>query len=373
MSRHFFIRFRGAPLLTAVSLLICLPSATQAVPPGVPEPIGEWLFNGDFLDSSGNGNHGTPIGDPEFVETPRGIGIALDGVDDEVDFGNGCVDGDCLFEFSTDELFPRQLIDVSLEAWISIDPDPTENGNHDTNTANRIHNIFGKTGEEYMLTYESAQPETPDLHRVGVAFFASTPALEDPCFGGPGCNLGRPAVELGTFVHVVATKSSRTGVAQQAAAIYHNGTLGRQGGGHDRLCPNPERHLIIGRGGQHEDGGNNQNCADRGDRFLDNWLKAVYEEVRIYDSYLTEEQIRILFEAGPTHIIRTPDVLRTGIDDTVATEFLSEAGTTYELEYTTDHVNWAGTGAVVVGDGTTMRLFDPLGYSDAKGYRVAIR
>ena len=181
MSRHFFIRFRGAPLLTAVSLLICLPSATQAVPPGVPEPIGEWLFNGDFLDSSGNGNHGTPIGDPEFVETPRGIGIALDGVDDEVDFGNGCVDGDCLFEFSTDELFPRQLIDVSLEAWISIDPDPTENGNHDTNTANRIHNIFGKTGEEYMLTYESAQPETPDLHRVGVAFFASTPALEDPC------------------------------------------------------------------------------------------------------------------------------------------------------------------------------------------------
>ena len=131
--------------------------------------------------------------------------------------------------------------------------------------------------------------------------------------------------------------------------------------------------MIIGRGGQHEDGGNNQNCADRGDRFLDNWLKAVYEEVRIYDSYLTEEQIRILFEAGPTHIIRTPDVLRTGIDDTVATEFLSEAGTTYELEYTTDHVNWAGTGAVVVGDGTTMRLFDPLGYSDAKGYRVAIR
>jgi hypothetical protein len=102
-------------------------------------------------------------------------------------------------------------------------------------------------------------------------------------------------------------------------------------------------------------------------------LKAVYEEVRLYKDYLTDDQIRALFEAGPTHLIQAPDLTETGVEDTFATEFLSEAGISYELECSTNQVDWEATGAIAEGNGGTLTLFDPSGYSTSKQYRVAIR
>jgi len=63
------------------------------------------------------------------------------------------------------------------------------------------------------------------------------------------------------------------------------------------------------------------------------------------------------------------------VEDTFATEFVSKAGITYELESTPDLVssNFSGTGAFVIGTGTNMVLFDPTGFSDTKHYRVAIK
>jgi len=365
--------------MTAILLFTLQPvPSARAVPPGVPEPIGEWLFNGDLLDSTTNGNHGVPSGGPVFVETPRGMGLSLDGVDDMVDFGTNE-----LFEFSILQsgLFPFQTNDMSIEVWVSIDDDPLENGNQCVDasgfalgfakgevsalggcTDSQIHNLFGKNDtntHHYMLTYESSPLCCPELHRVGFAFTMDSgscrPCLED----------SSPA-ELGTFIHVVGTKSSANAPANQAAAIWRNGTRANASGGFGNLEPGPEVPLTIG-----------PLVVDTGGGVLiTNYLKAVYEEVRLYNDYLTDDQIQALFEAGPTHIFEPLNVVDAGVGDQVFTEFLSEAGTTYALECTTDLVfsnNWSATGAIVEGTGGTLTLYDPAGYSTSKLYRVAIQ
>jgi hypothetical protein len=61
---------------------IVLTSAAEA------DLVGLWRFNEGsgttVYDLSGNGNDGTLEGDPEWVDTPKGGGIKLDGVDDHI-------------------------------------------------------------------------------------------------------------------------------------------------------------------------------------------------------------------------------------------------------------------------------------------------
>ena len=62
--------------------VIVLTNTTEA------DLVGLWRFNEGtgttVYDLSGNGNDGTLEGDPEWVDTPKGGGIKLDGVDDHV-------------------------------------------------------------------------------------------------------------------------------------------------------------------------------------------------------------------------------------------------------------------------------------------------
>ena len=47
--------------------------------------VGHWQFEGNYDDSSGNGHHGSALGDPTFVAGKSGQAISLDGVDDCVE------------------------------------------------------------------------------------------------------------------------------------------------------------------------------------------------------------------------------------------------------------------------------------------------
>lgn len=61
------------------------------------------------------------------------------------------------------------------------------------------------------------------------------------------------------------------------------------------------------------------------------------------------------------------------VADTAAMEFASTLGVDYNLEFTTDIIpptNWVVTGATVTGNGGTMQLFDPTGFSTQKMYRI---
>lgn len=65
---------------------------TEIVPvdPGTEGLVAYYPFENDVNDSSGNGNNGTIVGDPVFVEGPAGFGTAMEfNGDDYVDCGNG--------------------------------------------------------------------------------------------------------------------------------------------------------------------------------------------------------------------------------------------------------------------------------------------
>ncbi len=51
--------------------------------------VGHWAFNGDFTDSSGNGNHGRPVGDTAIVKDPQHGQVAeFDGTGDYIEIPN---------------------------------------------------------------------------------------------------------------------------------------------------------------------------------------------------------------------------------------------------------------------------------------------
>jgi hypothetical protein len=65
---------------------------TEIVPvdPGTEGLAAYYAFENDVNDSSGNGNNGTIVGDPVFVEGPAGYGMAMEfNGDDYIDCGNG--------------------------------------------------------------------------------------------------------------------------------------------------------------------------------------------------------------------------------------------------------------------------------------------
>ncbi|MHC4596944.1 MAG: LamG domain-containing protein, partial [Planctomycetota bacterium] len=63
------------------------PYDRQLTPPAETDPanlVGHWQLDGNFDDSSGNGRHGTAMGNPTFVAGRIGQAISLDGMGDYV-------------------------------------------------------------------------------------------------------------------------------------------------------------------------------------------------------------------------------------------------------------------------------------------------
>jgi hypothetical protein len=60
-------------------LLMTIVPASAEITDGL---IAEYRFEGDATDSSGNGNHGTPSGDPTYIAGHSGLAVSLDGIND---------------------------------------------------------------------------------------------------------------------------------------------------------------------------------------------------------------------------------------------------------------------------------------------------
>ena len=88
-------------------------------------------------------------------------------------------------------------------------------------------------------------------------------------------------------------------------------------------------------------------------------------------AYESEELVPI--EAGQTSDITPVDFVEVVItNDVTALEFDSQAGVDYQLQYTADLVvtNWVSAGFWVTGNGTNMMMYDPVGFSTGKAYRI---
>ena len=81
MKRKIFSILFALVLILSLSLI---PSASVGADPG-PGLVGQWHFDGDALDSSGNGNNGILMGDATFAAGKFGQALSLDGSGDYVD------------------------------------------------------------------------------------------------------------------------------------------------------------------------------------------------------------------------------------------------------------------------------------------------
>ena len=88
-------------------------------------------------------------------------------------------------------------------------------------------------------------------------------------------------------------------------------------------------------------------------------------------AYESEELVPI--EAGQTSDITPVDFVEVLItNDVTALEFDSQLGVDYQLQLTEDLVvtNWVSAGFWVTGNGTNMLMYDPVGFSTGKAYRI---
>ncbi|MBM4023904.1 MAG: hypothetical protein FJ280_00635 [Planctomycetes bacterium] len=75
-------------MASVISLVLVLAVVLPSVATAQPAPAGWWRLDGNAEDSSRNNNHGTAMGNPEWVAGKFAGALKLDGVDDYVDCGN---------------------------------------------------------------------------------------------------------------------------------------------------------------------------------------------------------------------------------------------------------------------------------------------
>jgi hypothetical protein len=106
--------------------------------------------------------------------------------------------------------------------------------------------------------------------------------------------------------------------------------------------------------------------------YSNNDLNGRIDELTVFSTALSAAQISNLYAAafisGPV-IASSTNVV---VDDVLGTSFSSVSNVTYRLQSTPDLVssNFSDTGAMAIGNGGDMTLFDPTGPSTSKNYRV---
>jgi hypothetical protein len=291
--------------------------------------IGHWTFNEDggttAIDSSGQNNHGTINGGAPYVASPGGAAISLDGVDDNVNFGQPAI-----LDF-TDE-------DFTIEIWVAIDASQS--------TSEYV--IFGKHpfGVDPDASWQMGYVHGSAKHNIQLC-------------GPSGCGIVREAFDpsatpFGTYRHVVFEREFGSG-----SAFYIDGQVDGEGGG---------TGLIYSQMVDVVAGGTDSGTAK---------LKCMIDEIKVHDVRLGEIAVSNSFAAGastaPSPIPASSEVL---VGNVLSTEFSSRELARYELECTEDLVtpNWTNSStAFVIGTGANMFMSDSTGISTNKLYRLTVQ
>ena len=121
----------GTVFIDDIRLYRSAPPVPIAVDPGTDALVAYYKFENNVQDSSGNGFNGTIAGNPTYIQSLAGYGMALqlDGVDDYVDCGNNA-------SFDITE-------QITLTAWVNT-----------SDSGNSEHNPFvGKGDESYAIKH----------------------------------------------------------------------------------------------------------------------------------------------------------------------------------------------------------------------------
>ncbi len=251
--------------------------------------VTEWHFDGDAKDSSGNGIDGTIYG-ATFVDGKFGKALALNGINDNVDFGTG---GDKL-DFGTG--------DFSIEFWMNYQ-------------GTTVHPMFtyimgktsGGTNSNGFLAHTSSWSWPNGDYVLGIDITTSPTWYSGAAYYGGKYTGG--AFYSNTWYHVVFVRSGITWT------IYINGD-------YSNSTANPDIGLNV----------NNAVSFNIGKQSIDpgwNNFKGLIEEVRIYNRALSANEVKANYEAGQIIITSSPsgaEVLVDGVSKGSASPTLSVYG-----------------------------------------------
>jgi len=213
--------------------------------PGNASLVAYYSLDGNTSDSSGNANHGTANGDPQWVAGKTGNALEFDGTDDEVSIPYSAA------------LNP--LDNFTVSAWAKA--------------------ASGGTGHRAVISSRTEPPQK------GYIVYA-TPANIWQFWTGTGSgwqSVSGPSVSLDEWVHLAAIYTDGT------KRLYANGVLAVEAAG--TYVPNDADELLIGAGA-------NETVTHN------YFFVGAIDDVRIYDSVLSAAEIAWL--AGYTSPFSEP-------------------------------------------------------------------
>lgn len=227
-------------------------------------PVGWWKFEGDANDSSGNGHHGTLMGDANIVsDVNRGLVLTLDGDADYVE-----VPDDSSLRFSQNDSF-------SISYWAM--PVSGDCVVCKMRASNCSGGIFG-----YTTSWNASNSK--------FIFVA-----EKSCTGSVTVATGNNSAPAGSWYHVVSVYDNKD------MKIYLNGQLRDTGTfSYDTGSTTPDQDLIIGA---------------RSYEAMDDFFNGRIDDVQIYDRMLSEEEIWELYQCGNIGVEYYVDANATGAND----------------------------------------------------------
>ena len=101
-----------------------------------------------------------------------------------------------------------------------------------------------------------------------------------------------------------------------------------------------------------------------------NQFAGLVDEVALFDHALTADEVDFYFGNSVSNLIEVR-FSTVDIDDTTGFEFQSESGSVYRLDKATPpSTNFNSTGGFLEGNGDTMLMFDPTGFTTQNVYKV---
>jgi hypothetical protein len=221
--------------------------------------IGEWLFDGNANDTSGNGNNGTVHGATLITDRfgKANNAYCFDGVDDYIDCGSSTV-----YDISET---------ITLSGWIKT---TDTRAGHDSNTGGNInYSIISKCNG--CLWSDEAQAYMFGIHGGLVqTFFNATNGLDNTSYGTKTINDGK-------WHLITVTVDSQ--LSQNQIKIYTDGQFDSEYSSSGTLIKISNSNLFIGI------------CS-----LIDNqgWFSGAIDDLRIYNRTLIDSEIQALFNDG---------------------------------------------------------------------------
>jgi len=230
-----------------LALGLVLTSAANAADPSLVGPVGYWPFDegsGETAnDLSGNGNHGTLVAGPKWVNGRFGGALEFDGADDQVDLGS--------FDLTTDTITYVALVNGSMTGgWTPI--------------------ILGRHVDRQI----TGMRLNSQSRLCYVWNYASTEAYQ--WSAGPQV----PADEWALVAVTIEPERATAYVITQAQGL-------QSASNEIPHVSQQTTHLLIG-----------------GDTTMQYGFRGIIDEVRIYDRALTPDELQSLFDTGSTALVK---------------------------------------------------------------------